>query len=615
MLGRTDRRLRHLALLALFAGMAVALSVRLVYWQVGMAADLRQKAEQRLDRPSLEFAQRGDITDRRGTLLATTAYRDLLAAYPDLLAEDAREPTARRLAGMLGFDAEQTAALVATFEKGVAYTIVSRRLTAEQSDAVRSALAGGELAALSLEPHPVRFYPNPGGVARTTLASQLLGFVSDDGAGRYGIEQYNHALLTGGSAGTASLDGAPAPAGPGADVQLTIDASLQLRVEKELYAVWVANQARRVSALVMDPHTGDILAWASVPGYDANAYGRVAGSQPGLFIDPLASEVYEPGSVMKMITAAAALEAGVVTPRSTIEDDAALEFGQTRIRNSDQRGMGPLTLAEVLAYSRNVATAKIAARLGETTDEAAGALYDMWRRLGLGARSGVEVGGEVAGLAADPAETDWSPVDLANRSFGQGVAVTQVQLAAAFAAFVNGGNLVQPRLVAAVGGEAVPPEAPRNVLDPAVADTVRQLLESNVSIVPHVHQRTAIDGYVVGGKTGTAQFWDSDRRAWAEDAYNYTFCGFVGGDRPELVIVVRIHEARPTVRRKGLLVPEVESYEAFRRVAQNAIDVLDLLPVGSSPAPTPSASPDPSAEPTQLPSTRPVLDSSADDWR
>jgi cell division protein FtsI (penicillin-binding protein 3) len=607
MLGRTDRRLRHLALLVAIAGFALALAVRLVYWQVGQADELRRLAATQQDRPSLEFAQRGDVTDRRGTLLATTAYRDLLAAYPDLLATDQRAPTALRLAQLLGFDAAETAALVETFERGVPYTTVSRRLTGDQSRAVRNALASGELAGLSLEPQPVRFYPNPGGAPRTTLGSQLLGFVTDDGQGSYGIEQFNQRLLSGTAGGTASLVGAAPPAGAGADVQLTIDASLQLRVEKELYAIWVADRARRVSAVVMDPHSGAILAWASVPGYDANAYGRIANSSPELFVDPLASEIYEPGSVLKVVTVAAALEAGVVEPDSIIEDESHLDFGIYQIRNSDKRGMGPISVAEVLAYSRNVATAKIAARMGESTDDAAAALYSMWQRLGLGRPSGVELGNEVGGLAADPADDHWAPVDLANRSFGQGVAVTQVQLAAAFSAMVNGGRSVQPHIVAAVDGEPKPQAPPAQVLDPALSDTLRGLLVSNLSIVPEVGRRASLEGYVVGGKTGTAQYWDTDLRSWAPDSYNYTFCGFVGGEQSELVIVVRIHETTPTVRRQRRLIPEVESYDAFRRVAQAAVDVLDLPPL-TGPGPTlgepPNASPTPGAswspEPTPV---------------
>ena len=439
--GRTDRRLRHLGLLAVFVCLALALSVRLAYWQVAQGDDLRQRATTQMSRPALEFVQRGDITDRRGTLLATTAYRDLLAAYPDLIAADQRSAVARRLATLLEFEPPQTAKLVETFEKGVPYTIVKRRLTAEQSQLVRDALAAGDVAALSLEPQPVRFYPTLGGAPRTTLASQLLGFVTEDGEGRYGIEQHNHALLAGLDGGTAALEGGPpAGGGTGQQLRLTIDASLQLRIEKELYAIWVANKAERVSAVVMDPRTGQILAWASVPGYDANSYAETARADPGRFVDPLASQIYEPGSVMKMVTAAAALEAGVVRPGSILEDERFLDFGDFKVRNADKRSMGELTFAEVLAYSRNVPTAKVAARLGRDTASASAVLYDMWRRLGLNRASGVEVSSESRGIAADPAIRRWAPVDLANRSFGQGVAVTPVQLAVAFSTMVNGGR-------------------------------------------------------------------------------------------------------------------------------------------------------------------------------
>jgi cell division protein FtsI/penicillin-binding protein 2 len=606
MLGRTDRRLRHLALLVVLGLFATALSVRLVYWQVGQADDLRRRAAQQQDRPSLEFAQRGDITDRRGTLLATTAYRDLLAAYPDLLGADQRKPTARRLAELLGFDAQQTATLVETFERGVPYTIVARRLSGEQSRAVRDGLAAGELAALTLEPQPVRFYPNPGGASRTTLASQLLGFVTEDGRGSYGVEQYHQAALSGTSGNTASLDGVALPARAGASIQLTIDASLQLRVEKELYALWVADQAKRVSAVVLDPYTGAVLAWASVPGYDANAYGRTANSSPGLFADPLASAIYEPGSVMKMVTVAAALEAGVVSPETLVEDEGVLDFGAVEIRNADRKGMGQITVREVMAYSRNVATSKIAALLGESTDAAAAALYGMWQRLGLGRPTGVEVSNEAGGLVADPTSTTWRPVDLANRSFGQGVAVTPVQLAAAYAAMVNGGRLVRPYLVAAVDGRTTQPAAPTQVLEPELAETLRDLLVSNVTIVPEVARRTHIDGYVVGGKTGTAQYWDADLGGWARNSYNYTFSGFVGGDRPELVIVVRLHEVTPTVRHRRHLIPQVESYDAFRRIAQGAIAVLDLAPLGNRPGPAPSIGPSLSPAPSLWPVPSPL---------
>jgi cell division protein FtsI/penicillin-binding protein 2 len=184
MLGRTDHRLRLIALLVAFAVFATALGARLSYWQLGEGPYLQRLAAAQLSQPTVEQAERGDITDRRGTLLATTAYRDLLAAHPDLIREDRRAEAAQGLAALLELGASETDELVAAFEGGVPYVVVSRRLSEMQSQEVRARLASGELAALTLEPLPVRLYPNEGGSPRTTLASQLLGFVTDNGAGQ-----------------------------------------------------------------------------------------------------------------------------------------------------------------------------------------------------------------------------------------------------------------------------------------------------------------------------------------------------------------------------------------------------------------------------------------------
>ena len=165
---------------------------------------------------------------------------------------------------------------------------------------MRNGLASGDLVQLGLSRTAVRFYPSAGGAPETTLASQLLGFVTQDGEGRYGVEQASQTVLAGAGSATADAsDTAPLPT-TGGSVQLTIDAGLQLRLEKELYTAWVTDRAPRVSAVVMDPYTGAILAWGSVPGYDENQYGDVAQDHPDYFTDPIGSQVYEPGSVMKV---------------------------------------------------------------------------------------------------------------------------------------------------------------------------------------------------------------------------------------------------------------------------------------------------------------------------
>ncbi len=598
MLGRTDSRVRLILLLCFLGLFAGALGLRLAYWQIGQGDDLRRRANDQLARPIEAQTRRGEILDSRGTVLATTGYRDRLAAYPDLLNPVDRPKVAHRIGAILELDGRDLDQLVDTFESAVAYTIVARRLTQEQSDLVREGLRSKDLAALALEPQPVRFYPNSGGSPDTTLASQLLGFVTDEGQGSYGIEQYGQDLLAGASGATADL-GADAQAVPqtGGDMQLTIDASLQLRLEKELYAAWVADRAPRVTGLVMDPDTGAILAWASVPGYDANEYADTADSAPELFSDPIVSQVYEPGSVMKMVTAAAALEEGVVTLNTPVTDAKVLRLGPNEVRNGDLGSAGVVPFEDIIARSRNVGTGRVALSLGETTEEGAVVLYDMWQRLGIGRPTGIELGNESAGIVADPTLTPWPSIDLVNRSFGQGVAVTPLQLATGFSAMINGGRLPVPHLIAAPGDPAADDEAQgQQVMETDLSVLLRQLMVHVVETGPHYADETLIPGYVVGGKTGTAQIWDHRAGAWMEDTYNHTFVGFVGAERPEAVILVRIHDTKPRVKRKWGMTLEMSSNALFRRIALDTISVLEISPLGGTQTPSPYA-PYPSAEP------------------
>ncbi len=589
MLGRTDSRVRLILLLCVLGLFAGALGLRLAYWQIGQGDDLRRRAAAQLAQPGETQTRRGEIVDSRGIVLATTAYRDRLTANPDLLNSEQRPKVARRLGDILGLNGGEIEQLVDTFVSAVPYTIVARRLTQEQSDLIREGLRDGALAKINLEPQPVRFYPNSGGSPDTTLASQLLGFVTADGQGSYGIEQYGQDLLAGASGATANI-GADAPALPqqGGEVRLTIDASLQLRLEKELYAAWVANRAPRVTGLVMDPDTGAILAWASVPGYDANEYAATAESAPELFTDPIVSQVYEPGSVLKMFTAAAALEEGVVTLDTPVTDMKVLRLGPNEVRNGDLKSIGVAPFQDIIARSRNVGTSLVALKLGETTDEGANVLYDMWQRLGIGRPTGIELGHESAGIVADPKLNPWQSIDLVNRSFGQGVAVTPLQLVTAFSAMVNGGRLPVPHLIESLGDQVVEGAEAQQVMETDLSEQLRELMIHVVETGPRYAEETLIPGYVVGGKTGTAQIWNPRAGAWMEDTYNHTFVGFVGAEHPEAVILVRIHDTVPHVKlRGGLMTLEMTSNELFRRVALDVISVLEIPPLAGTETPLP----------------------------
>ena len=227
--------------------------------------------------------------------------------------------------------------------------------------------------------------------------------------------------------------------------------------------------------------------------------------------------------------------------------------------------------------------------LGPTTSKASTVLHDAWTRLGFGAPTGIDVAGEVPGLVRDPAVAPWQQIDLANGSFGQGVAVTLLQLATAYSAMVNGGTLPTPHVVKATGDTPTSTAGRGRVMTPALAANLTAIMERVVNVVPFYRDRTLIPGYLVGGKTGTAQIWDSKAGRFRTDVYNFSFVGFVGRTAPELVVAVRIGEGKPIVNVPGDMENAVESFELFRRIATDAMTTLDLPPVRSASSASASA--------------------------
>ena len=608
MLGRTDSRPRNLLVLVLMAVFGIACIGRLGYWQFVRHDDLvaraRDQVTARIEVPPV----RGTIYDRSGTVvLATSVERDLLSAFPaqmtgptDADTAALRERVTSGLTAILGLTPADADALRAKLAEGSAYVVLAHGLTPAQSTAIKAGLADGSLVQLRLEPEPVRVYPLAGGATGTTLAAQLLGFVNRDGTGQYGIEGRWQDLLAGNpqvllaqrdGSGRPILENAQTlqPGSPGTSVTLTIDASLQLKLEQEVYAAWVADHAKSVSGVVMDPRSGEILASATYPSYDGNDYGAIAARDPSRFIDPIVSNVYEPGSVFKLLTATAALQAGVVTRSTRLSDQAVLRLdgGRAMVQNADRGSKGTLSFQDAVAWSRNVVMSKVALKLGSTTRQAATVLHDAWTRLGFGALTGIDVAGEVPGLVRDPAVQPWQQIDLANGSFGQGIAVTLLQLATAYSAMVNGGTLPTPHVVKETGDTPTTTADRGRVMTPALSADLTAIMERVVNVVPFYRARTLIPGYLVGGKTGTAQIWDSKTRSFRTDVYNFSFVGFVGRTAPELVVAVQISEGRPIVNVPGNMENAVESFELFRRIATDAMTTLDLPP--TRPAPSPSA--------------------------
>src|SRR6188474_3147462 len=598
MLGRTDSRRRMLLLLITFMVIAASLVARLAYWQVTQRDRLAKEAFEQTTMRSETPSRRGDIYDRTGVVvLATTVDRERLAAMPSLLTPQRRQDVASELVSVLRLTGDEADLLTQRMLTNRKYVVLLHGLERQKADLVRAAATSGRIEAVTLEPEPVRVYPHDGGGPDSTLAAQLLGFVNRDGEGQYGVEQFYQAELAGRPRivhAQRDVAGRPIPDTAiiedgglaGEDIQLTIDAGLQLALEQELLAAWAADQAKSVSAVVIDPYTGEVLAEATYPSYDANQYQAVAAVDPNRFIDPIVSSVYEPGSVFKMLTAIAGLETQTVTTKTKIKDTGTLKLdgGRTHVDDADRKGRGWMTFEDGIAYSRNVVAAKVALALGADTAESSAILHSTWSKMGFGSKTGIDVGGEVNGLVNDPTITQWQQIDLANGSFGQGVAVTPIQLATAFAAMVNGGTLVQPHVVKTVGASELAPPSRGQVIDPSLSITLTDLMRRVVTEVPTYRDRTLIKGYDVGGKTGTAQIWDPTARGgrgdWKHNLFNYSFVGYIGRDAgiPDLVMAVRIDEGTPSIARVGQLEMPVMSFELFRRIATDAITRPGLLP-------------------------------------
>jgi len=600
-LGRTDSARRLVVLLVVFAVAGGGLLLRLGYWQIAQHDQLLDAAHRQLYVRTEVPARRGEIYDRSGTvLLASSVVRDRLIVSATNLDAAAEQALATFLAEQLGLDPAASDALRLKLAAAKPYNVIAKDLSPDQAETIRASATAAGIGGISFEPDTVRDYPQAGGGPGVSLASHLLGFVNQAGQGQYGIEQYYQAQL----AGTPEIveadkdaNGQPimdtehvVQAGsPGENLRLTIDASLQLAMEQEVMAAKIADKADSVSAVVMDPYTGEIYGEATYPGFDGNNYAATASDDPSIFMDPVISEVYEPGSVFKMMTVIAALQTETATLEKTYKDTGVLKLdgGKTKIEDSDRRAMGTLKLEDGIAYSRNIVAARVAMGLAPTVAEASQILHAVWLKMGFGSATGIDLSGEVGGIVNDPSLRPWRQIDLANGAFGQGVAVTPIQLATAYAAMVNGGTLVQPHVVAQIGDQVVAAPSRGIVLDASLGPTLTNLLH-HVMTIPWYAPFASVPGYWLGAKTGTAQVWDAKHHRWFANTYNFSCIGFIGRTQghPDLIVAVQIHNGRPNRNAQTQILVPVASTELFRRIATDAITTPGLVPVAPAPAGT-----------------------------
>lgn len=507
---RARARSRQATIFVLVALTLATLGLRTAYWQLGQHDALAARADRQHQRALVIDAGRGMILDAKGNVLALSVTEDLVIADPDVIRSvNAMDATTAALADLVKLP---ESLVRRELDVPGAYVQVRDtngqllRLSPEMSDTVGAAIAQGQLPGVVLLPSVRRVYP------AGALAAQVMGFVrGSDGMGQYGVEQQLQGALAGkpGLLYTAvDVNGDPlatgpqrqVPAVPGANVTLTLDATVQYWAEQGLAQAARETGADGGSVLIMDPHSGAILAMASLPAFDPNAYGQATLAD---FDNPAVSAAYDPGSVMKAITMAAGVESGAITPETTLYDPGWIHVDGLDIHNWDNRAHGTETMTQVLQYSANVGAAWVALRVGSQR------FQQTFADFGFGAKTNVDLPAEAPGVVKRFASSGVGSLDMAESAFGESIAVTPLQMVAAYGALANNGTLMRPYVVASVaadGGQGAVtrfgPKAVRQVVNEATAQTVTSMLVQSAAVSEA--QMNLLPGYTIAAKTGTS---------------------------------------------------------------------------------------------------------------
>jgi len=506
-------------------GCVLILVGQLVRWQVLQRGRLVQAEAEGSQETAIQ-PRRGTIRDRNGHILALDIFEYEVSAAPKVIADPWE--VASKLAPILGSPPQQIYRQIS--DREATYVQLARRIPWSAGEAIRSL----GLSGITLDPRPKRFYPEG------ELAAQVISFVNEEREAYSGVEGYYDGLLKGlhGSwEGASTIDLSRfTTIRDGCDLVLTIDRTIQYVVERELEDAISRWGAKGGTIIVMDPRSGGILAMASHPSCDLNQYGM---KSLALFLNPAVSSQYEPGSVFKIVTMAAGLDAGVITPQSTFQDKGAMGVKGCTIQNPGGHPYGQVTVADVLAHSLNVEAARVSTILGPER------FYEYVRRFGFGQATGVDLAGEIPGMLRLPGDGEWSECDLATNSFGQGVAVTPLQMITAVSAVANGGLLMKPHVVEQIIDRGTVTPIQPTVLHRVIAErTAHDLTAMLVEAVEEGMRPAMVKGYKIAGKTGTAQIPDLDSGGYLKDRFIASFVGYAPADNPRFVVLVKINEPK-----------------------------------------------------------------------
>ena len=545
----TNRRITLLAaafLLLLGAALARAVWIQVVKGPEYAAMALRQHRE-----TVVVPASRGTIVDRNGEPLAIGRLATTVYANPRQV-NDARDLTLAA-SKQLGLDPAELYPMLVDRSRGFVY--VARKADPRKAKILQSQ----DFAGLGFYPEELRFYP------QGPVAAQVLGYAGLDNKGLEGLERSLEGTLAGKPGSQTivkdpfgrALDVVETKAEtPGRSVRLTIDREIQANAEEILQDTVRQWGARAATAIVMDPHTGEIYGMATAPRFNANRFPTTRADRRR---NRAVTDTYEPGSTFKLVTVAAGLQERIISPRTSFRLAPTIKVADRVIHEAHTRGTERLTVKQIVEQSSNIGTITIAQHLG------AGRLASWIDRFGFGAKTGVDFPGESPGFALPLDE--WSGSTIGTVPIGHGIAVTPVQMARAYAAIANGGRLVRPHLIDRIDGRTVGTTRGPRVVSRAVSDQMLSMLRGVV--LEGTGTEAAIPGYTVAGKTGTAAKIDPDG-TYSTSRYVASFVGLVPATKPRLVIMVMVDEPH------GDIYGGVVAAPAFREIARFNLQHLEI---------------------------------------
>jgi cell division protein FtsI/penicillin-binding protein 2 len=562
---------RLLLLIAVLVGCLIVVVVQLVKVQVADHQFYKNWAlEQQVRAVTMDKPPRGVIRDRDGRLLAGNGVRYAIEAAPAYVVD--KEEAAVELASVLHMPASYLEASLNSRDENEElrkWMPIASSVSRETGEAV----LGLNIDGITVRPLWERTYPEG------TLASHTLGF-STMITGYYGVEGYYDAMLRPEVVewvGPVDISSVPIPWQPiagelprrGVNLELTLDRTVQALAEEELRrAVW-EYEAEGGTIIVMEPETFGILGMASLPAYDPERYAEFVDQDSPPFEDPAISKQYEPGSVFKIVTVAAALDSGVVTPGTTYDDQGWIEVGGQTIRNATGKVYGESSVADILIESLNVGAAWLSRHMG------ADLFYRYVQDFGIGERTGVDLAGEVSGQLWLPDDVEhWHPSNLGTNAFGQGVAVTPLQMVTAAATVANDGARLRPHVV----GRRIAPDGTVSVYQKVLVkrvispETARELTGLLVRVVEEGATLAKVEGYRVAGKTGTAQI--PIPGGYDPEGTIATFVGFGPVPDPKLVILVKLDRPQSSPWASRTAAP------TFQRLMSRLFTALAIPPEG-----------------------------------